>query len=611
MDMKLADRAKATNGRFRVWLITFLLFAASLLCRTPLHSQARATGERDATKFPGASIVEQIQAALNDCGSDPCEVYVPAGTYNASPISGWRNKDREGIGVALGIAIPSNAAIRGAGNGRTVIKVTRTAIDPPAALFANANRSNRNIRLSDMSISWIDSAKTYDLVTIFVCHGCDQLELDHLSLEGNPNKLVNLLDSTGSSVHDNIFLVHATGYGHGDNALAVNRFNAEVSVGLFAGVVRDNQFIETGDYRTFSMLIVTQSGTYVHSNVFEAHLPPPGNGTGIEIGQNNLARLAENVKISDNVFHGASIAYGGLNNSEITGNFFDHGDIYIALQGGTISSLSELTIADNELHFGSISISGIEHTFTGRLAVTRNRVYDGNIRTAGSSVDRDLEITYNSVRYSSNMSGIDCYVCSVVRGNIVRDAGQHAPGYLIAGVAQDVTDNLYIDEQHDYEAGTICTVANPSSTVCLSPETSRGSTRWVLLRGGEWGFGWTNRILQTDQGKFFIHAFVSSSVLELEENPLEKSVPILPAGTHYHLYHTAFNGFELDGAVIERFANNVAIATAGFSHAAVQEDGEVRIRSLSGNMFHPYSCYGKCAIDYRSNATAPEPNAAH
>src|ERR1019366_8745144 len=236
--------------------------------------------------------------------------------------------------------------------------------------------------------------------------GCDQLELDHLSLEGNPNKLVNVLDSTGSSVHDNTFLLHSTGYGHGDNALSVSRFSSTVSVGSDAGVVRDNRFSQTGDYRTFSMLIVAQSGLYVHGNVFEAHLPPPGNATGIESGQDNLARLPENVKISGNTFHGASIAYGGLNNSEISGNFLDHGDIYVALQSGTTSSLAGLTIADNELHFGSINIGGLAQTFTGRCVVTRNRVFDGNIRTAGSSLDHDIEVSYNLVRYSSNMSGI-------------------------------------------------------------------------------------------------------------------------------------------------------------------------------------------------------------
>jgi hypothetical protein len=69
---------------------------------------------------------------------------------------------------------------------------------------------------------------------------------------------------------------------------------------------------------------------------------------------------------------------------------------------------------------------------------------------------------------------------------------------------------------------------------------------------------------------------------------------------------TTYNAFELNSAVIERFANNLATATGGFRHAAVQENGTVHIRSISGNVFHPYSCSGKCPVDYRSSVTAPE-----
>ncbi len=191
--------------------------------------------------------MEQIQAALHDCGFDPCEVYIPAGTYTTSPISTWKNKDE--TGSSAGIALPSNVEIRGAGPGRTVINVTRTATDPSATLFANANHSNRNIRLSDMSITWKDSSQKYDWVSIFICHRCEQLELDGLSLEGNPNKLVNLLDNTGINVSRQRILVRSTGYGHGDNALSVNRFDSAAFVGPVAGVVRDNRFAEIGDYR--------------------------------------------------------------------------------------------------------------------------------------------------------------------------------------------------------------------------------------------------------------------------------------------------------------------------------------------------------------------------
>jgi hypothetical protein len=557
-------------------------------------------GARDATKFPGRSIVEQIQAAIRDCGKDPCAVFVPEGSYDSSPIPTWQTRDSTGSRV--GISLPSNVQIWGAGKGLTIINVTRSAFDPPATLFANANKTNRNIRIHDMSITWTDADSKFDWVSIFVCHACEQLELDHLSLEGNPNKLVNLLDSTGSSVHDNTFVPHNTGYGHGDNALSVCHFDPAVSVGEAAGVVRDNQFIHTGDYRNFSMLVLCQSGVYVHDNGFEGHLPPLHSVTGIEWGQDNLARLPENVKISGNIFHGASIAYGGANNSEISGNFLDHGDIYVAVQSGTIASLSGVTIADNELHFGSISVGGIEHTYIGRFLIMHNRVFDGNIGTGNSSLVHDIEVSYNSVRYSSNNNGIDCNACSVIKGNVVREIGQNAPGdvhagYGIGGTVDDVSDNVYLDDQHAYEAGTICSVAKPSSVLCLP----RGSSRWVLLRGGEWGVGWTNRTLFTDHGPLLVHAFVNGSLLELDED-----ASALPSGTRYHLYRTTFNAFELNEATIERFANNLAISPGGFRHAAVQENGTVRIQNLSGNVFRPYSCVGKCAVDYRSTVSAPE-----
>jgi hypothetical protein len=350
------------------------------------------------------------------------------------------------------------------------------------------------------------------------------------------------------------------------------------------------------------MLIVSQSKLYVHDNVFEAHLPS-GSATAIESGQDNLARLPENVKISGNIFHGASIAHGGLNNSEISGNFFDHGDIYIAQQSGTIASLTGLTVADNELHFGGISIAGLEHTFTGKFVITHNRVFDGSISTGNSLTVQDIEVSYNSVRYSSRNNGIDCNACSVIKGNIVREIGQNAPGdvhagYLIGGTVNDVSDNVYLDDQRDYDTGTVCSVAKPTSVLCLSSSASR----WILLRGGEWGFGWTNRTLFIDHGNLLIHAFVNGSLLELDED-----APAIPSGSHYHLSHTTFNAFELNSAVIGRFANNMASSANGaFRHAAIQENGTVRIQNLSGNVFHPYSCSGKCAVDYRSNVTAPE-----
>ena len=579
--------------------LVWLLCAAALASSS--QSSAAASGIRNALDFPGASIVERIQAAILDCAGKPCEIYVPAGSYQSSAISSWQNRDS--TGGRLGIKLPSNVDLKGAGAGHTVIEVRRSSADPPAILFANSEKSNRNICLHDMSIVWTDSAASYDWVSIFLCHACDQVELDHLTLQGNPNKLVNLLDSTNSSVHDNTFLLRSTAYGHGDNALSFSRFDPAIQVSGEAGVVRDNRFVEIGDSRVFSMLIVAQSGLFVHSNVFEAHPPPPGNATGIESGQDNLGRLPKNVKISGNVLHGASIAYGGLATSEISGNFLDHGDIYIALQSGSTDSVSLLTIADNEVHFGSINFGALENTFTGRSIITRNRVFDGGIATANSLVARDIEVSFNTVRDTAGRAGIECDACSVIRGNLVRQVGQHGPGdrgagYVVSGAVADMSDNIYLDDQHEYDSGTVCSVAKPSSPLCLSS----GKSRWVMLRGGEWGFGWSNRVLFSERGNLVIRAFINSSLLELDDD-----ADALPAGTHYHLFRTTYDAFQFNGATVERFANNVAIATTGpYRNATIEESGKVAIHNLSGNVFRPYKCAGTCTLDYRANTHPAE-----
>jgi len=584
-----------------MWLWLLAVACLPAFAQSTNATNAASAGVRNAADFRGASIVERIQAAILDCGAAPCQVYVPAGNYQASAVSTWQSRDA--TGSRLGIILPSNVEIRGAGEGHTVIEVRRIAGDPPAILFANALSSAGNIHLHQMSIVWNDSSSTFNWVSILVCHACRQIELDHLSLEGNPNKMVNLLDCTDSSVHDNTFLLRTTGYGHGDNALSLGRFDSKIEVEGQAGIVRDNHFEQLSDTGASSMLIVSQSGLYVHSNTFEAHLPPPAKATGIESGQDNLGDLPRNVKISNNVLHGASIAYGGLDSSEISGNFLDHGDIYVALQSGSTDSVTLLTIADNELHFGTIAIGGLEHTFTGRSLVTRNRVFDGGIGVGNSPVLRDVEVSFNTVRDTRGRAGIQCDGCSVIRGNLVREVGQdgpsdRVPGYAIYGSVVDMSDNIYLDEQHEYDGGTICSVANPSSTQCLSS----GRSRWVLLRGGEWGFGWSNRVLFTDRGNRDIRAFVSSTVLELD-----KQADVFPAGTRYRLYRTTYLAFQLNGASIERFANNVAIATTGpYRDATIQETGKVVVRNLSGNLFRPYKCSGTCAIDYRTNLSAPE-----
>jgi len=595
--MSFSSFAKGSRLSARGTLYLWLFLIASLTLAAQTKGSGATADVRNAADFPGTSIVERIQAAILSCGANPCQVYVPAGRYQSSAISAWHSRDTTGSRV--GILLPSNVDVFGAGAGHTIIEVSRGNGDPPATLFANALPRASYIRLHDMSIVWNDSAAGFNWVSTFICHACEQVELDHLTLEGNPNKLVNLLDSTNSSLHDNTFRLRSTAYGHGDNAVSFSRFDPAITVTGAAGVIRDNRFEETGDSRVFSMLIVSQSELYVHSNVFEAHLPPPGNATAIESGQDNLGRLPRGVKISANIFHGASIAYGGLDNSEISNNFFDHGDIYIALQSGSTDSLSLLTIADNELHFGSIGFAGLANTFTGRSVITRNRVFDGGIATGNSLLVRDMEVSYNDVRYTAGRAGIECNACSVLRGNLVREVGQDGPGdraagYVVSGNIVDMSDNVYLDEQHEYDGGTVCSVAQPSSTECLGS----GKSRWIMLRGGQWGFGWTNRVLFTERGKFLIRCFVNNALLELDDDD-----DALPAGTPYHLYRTTYTAFQLNGATIDNFANNVAqSATGPFRNATIEETGKVVVRHLSDNLFQPYKCTGPCSTDYPATA---------
>ena len=595
--MSFSSFAKGSRLSARGTLYLWLFLIASLTLAAQTKGSGATADVRNAADFPGTSIVERIQAAILSCGANPCQVYVPAGRYQSSAISAWHSRDTTGSRV--GILLPSNVDVFGAGAGHTIIEVSRESGDPPATLFANALPRASYIRLHDMSIVWNDSAAGFNWVSTFICHACEQVELDHLTLEGNPNKLVNLLDSTNSSLHDNTFRLRSTAYGHGDNAVSFSRFDPAITVTGAAGVIRDNRFEETGDSRLFSMLIVSQSELYVHSNVFEAHLPPPGNATAIESGQDNLGRLPRGVKISANIFHGASIAYGGLDNSEISNNFFDHGDIYIALQSGSTDSLSLLTIADNELHFGSIGFAGLANTFTGRSVITRNRVFDGGIATGNSLLVRDMEVSYNDVRYTAGRAGIECNACSVLRGNLVREVGQDGPGdraagYVVSGNIVDMSDNVYLDEQHEYDSGTVCSVAQPSSTECLGS----GKSRWIMLRGGQWGFGWTNRVLFTERGKFLIRGFVNNALLELDDDD-----DALPAGTPYHLYRTTYTAFQLNGATIDNFANNVAqSATGPFRNATIEETGKVVVRHLSDNLFQPYKCAGPCSTDYPATA---------
>ena len=74
----------------------------------------------------------------------------------------------------------------GPAQGHTIIHVKRSATDQTATLLENANELNLNIHIHDMSIVWSDSSRTFDWVSIFICRGCDQVELTILPWKEMP-----------------------------------------------------------------------------------------------------------------------------------------------------------------------------------------------------------------------------------------------------------------------------------------------------------------------------------------------------------------------------------------------------------------------------------------
>lgn len=81
MGISASGDTRSSAGTWRrIFLTLGLLFAFGGWMAA--SAQANAGGAapdsvRVATEFHGASIVERIQAAILDCGPNPCEVYIP------------------------------------------------------------------------------------------------------------------------------------------------------------------------------------------------------------------------------------------------------------------------------------------------------------------------------------------------------------------------------------------------------------------------------------------------------------------------------------------------------------------------------------------------------
>ena len=142
------SRVTRHASHYYIRVLLWLLFASAGWLSSPAQVNIEAgalKGTRNAADFPGASIVERVQAAIRDCGPNPCGVYIPAGTYNSSPVASWKNRDNV-TGTHVGIAIPTNVEIRGAGKGHSIIQVTRSATDHPGTRLANAKIGRASCR---------------------------------------------------------------------------------------------------------------------------------------------------------------------------------------------------------------------------------------------------------------------------------------------------------------------------------------------------------------------------------------------------------------------------------------------------------------------------------
>jgi hypothetical protein len=124
-----------------------------------------------------ASAYTSIQAAIDSCPGDGCEIYIPAGTYiipaQASPSSdAW-------TGMNVGLKLPSNIIIRGSGNAtilQNTTTITGTGGISEFTMITNSNHmtGNTNIVIKDLIIKLPDNKETatgmdaWDNAVVFV-----------------------------------------------------------------------------------------------------------------------------------------------------------------------------------------------------------------------------------------------------------------------------------------------------------------------------------------------------------------------------------------------------------------------------------------------------------
>jgi len=577
-----------------------------------------------ASQFSGASIVEKIQAAITSLSGGPGVVVIPAETFVASPVSSWQLGYNGGYGSAgqtVGVIIPSNVTIMGAGAGLTIINVTRIVSDPPAFLFVNKNYStgDSNIRLSGMTINWADSSTVSYSACISLFDYVDKLEIDHVEFIGEANNLCNNLDCTHFDIHDNRFAISTKNSGNNGNAcLGIARFGGTQASPVTpyinaGGHIYNNYFIQTDNSvnTQFSMLVVSQSCVVIEGNTFDGYTQTKGNvrvGNSIEMGTDNLGLLPSYITIKGNKFLGTA----GMNplnifNSDITENDCFMSSILVQ-SAGTGYGLSDtgVHVEGNHIRWGSITI-GNDDAGTGRSTVIGNVVEDSGDNPDGTSYSSDFGIAvYNSVTNAQGSviknnvvkygaAGIIAAGASVIDGNIIINSNSQQNGTLALQINPPgngdtfktaiVNNNTIINDQNAYTTGTIGMVATPTGTSYISS----GVSVWVYLTGGTWS-NWTNRWLWVGSTRYAIKTFLDANHVELE-------LPVyIASGTAYSLQNNSgttsmYTIMSLANG-IGSFTNNSFISTAAdplpADHAIITEHGK-SVDYINGNRFSYWS----------------------
>jgi len=386
-------------------------------------------GPINATSMSGSTLDVQINNALTISN----DVFIPAGTYNLTCSSswngganGWQSGDPVTSPYYPAVLLPSGSHIHGAGIGVTIINVTRGSSAASCTLFANATRntygSNPDIEIDHLMINWTDSNTTnYSGISIIEMAGTDRFKMHDVELSGNPNRLLNLLDMTRQSVHDNTFLLNTTNGGVlGNQAVSSARFQTATPYTLNAGEIYNNKIVEIGDTGNLGLSMVTLA----QSN--------------ISFGPNNVIDVANYSATGGNVTQANTLESGDDNGSgtgagaaniesylHVFGNYFYGGVVRLPILNTTFE--------DNFVYGGSGVLATYAVSPDINATVARLKIMRNTLHCPGTGVNCGIFVAGNSVQGMQS---------TTVSDNTVEDGGLQV--YYSAGSGNGASNCVWI-----------------------------------------------------------------------------------------------------------------------------------------------------------------------